>query len=133
VCGRIADSHDPQRMLWLGELYASHGAHAEALGPLRTAAQLAPQSFDAWHNLGRSLCLLKRYGEAVPALQKAAALNPGYFDTLNLLAAALHASGDDAAALPVLERAHALNPADTVVAAALERMRAERSAAAPRH
>ena len=133
VCERIADSRDARRMLWLGELYASHGAHAEALGPLRTAAQLDPQSFDAWHNLGRSLCLLKRYGEAVPALKKAAALNPDYFDTLNLLAAALHASGDDAAALPVLERAHALNPADTAAAAALERMRAERPAPPPQH
>ena len=131
VCERIADPHDAQRMLWLGELYASHGAYAEALGPLRTAAELNPQLFDAWHSLGRSLYLLKRYGEAIPALKKAAALNPGYFDTLNLLAAALHASGDDAAALPVLERAHALNPADTAVAAALEWMRAERPAAPP--
>jgi tetratricopeptide (TPR) repeat protein len=133
VCERIADAHDARRMLWLGELYASHGAYDEALGPLRAAAELDPQSFDAWHNLGRSLCLLKRYGEAVPALKKAAALNPGYFDTLNLLAAALHASGDDAAALPVLERAHALNPADTAAAAALERMRAAQPAPPPQH
>jgi tetratricopeptide (TPR) repeat protein len=133
VCDRIADSHDAQRMLWLGELYASHGAHAEALGPLRTAAQLDPQLFDAWHNLGRSLYALKRYGEAVPALKKATALNPGYFDTLNLLAAALHASGDDAAALPVLERALALNPTDTAAAAALQRMRAARPPAPQQH
>jgi tetratricopeptide (TPR) repeat protein len=133
VCDRIADAHDARRMLWLGELYASYGFYTEALGPFRTAAQLDPQSFDAWHNLGRSLYLLKRYGEAVPALKKAAALNPGYFDTLNLLAAALHASGNDAAALPVLERAHALNPADTAAAAALVQMRAARPAAPPQH
>jgi tetratricopeptide (TPR) repeat protein len=133
VCNRIADSHDARRMLWLGELYASHGDYAEALDPLRTAAQLDLQSFEAWHYLGRSLFLLKRYAEAIPSLKKAVALNPGYFDTVNLLAAALHASGDDAAALPVLERAHALNPANTAVAAALEQMRAAQSTRPQQH
>ena len=125
VCQQIADPKDARRMLFLGRLYAGKGAFAEAVEPLQTAAKLDPNSFDAWHNLGRSLYWLRRYQEALPALEKAAALNPGIFDTLNLLAATYHALGNDNAALPILERAHALNPADAKLAAALERMRAK--------
>ena len=126
VCQRIADPNDSRRMLLLGQLYADSGAFAEDVEPLRVAVKLDPQSFDGWHNLGRSLYWLKRYQEAVPPLQKAASLNPDFFDTLNVLAAALHALGDDAAALPILERAHTLNPADARVTSALERLRAAR-------
>lgn len=126
ICQKIADPHDARRMVLLGELYAGSGAYAEAVEPLRTAVSLDPNSFDGWHNLGRSLFALRRYQEAVPALEKAVALNPRYFDTLNLLAAAYHSLGDDASALPILERAHTLNPSDAKVAAALDRMRAAR-------
>ena len=124
VCQRIADPNDARRMLLLGQLYAGSGAFAEAVEPLRVAAKLDPESFDAWHTLGRSLYGLRRFQEAVPPLQKAVSLNPGFFDTLNLLAATLHALGDDAAALPILERAHTLNPGDAGVTSALERLRA---------
>jgi tetratricopeptide (TPR) repeat protein len=126
VCQRIADLNDSRRMLLLGQLYAGSGAFGEAVEPLRVAVKLDPGSFDAWHNLGRSLFWLKRYQEAVLALQKAASLNPDFFDTLNLLAASLHALGADAAALPILERAHTLNPGDAGVTSALERLRATR-------
>jgi tetratricopeptide (TPR) repeat protein len=125
VCGRIADQHDARRMLLLGQLYVGKGAFGDAVEPLRVAAKLEPDSFDAWHNLGLSLYWLRRYEEALPALQKAAGLNPQFFDTLNLLAATYHALGNDEAALPVLEKAHALNPDDAKLAAALERMRAK--------
>jgi tetratricopeptide (TPR) repeat protein len=123
VCERIADPHDARRMLLLGQLYAGKGAFNEAVEPLRVAAKLAPDSFDAWHNLGLSLYWLRRYDEALPVLQKAVGLNPQFFDTLNLLAATYHALGNDAAALPILERAHSLNPSDAKLTAALERMR----------
>ena len=124
ICEKIADPRDPLRMRLLGELYADRGAYAEAVGPLLLAAKLDPGSFDAWHQLGRTLFWLQRYAEALPALQRAAALNPRFFDTLNLLAATFHALGDDPSAFPVLEQAHLLNPADAKVAAAWERMRA---------
>jgi tetratricopeptide (TPR) repeat protein len=125
VCQRIADPKDARRMLFLGRLYAGKGDFADAVEPLQTAAKLDPNSFEAWHNLGRSLYWLRRYREALPAIEKAAALNPSFFDTLNLLAATYHALGNDRAALPILERAHALNPADAKLAAALEQMRAK--------
>jgi tetratricopeptide (TPR) repeat protein len=124
VCQRLADPSDAHRMLLLGQLYAGKGAFTDALEPLRVAAKLDPDSFDAWHNLGLSLYWLKQYQEALPALEHAAKLNPEFFDTLNLLAATQHALGNDAAALPILEKAHALNPADAKLAAALQRMRA---------
>ncbi len=124
VCQTLADPKDARRMLMLGQLYAGGGWFADALEPLRAAAKLDPNSFDAWHNLGLSLFELKQYQEALPPLQRAATLNPQFFDTLNLLAATYHILGNDAAALPVLEKAHELNPADSKLTAALEQMKA---------
>jgi len=124
ICGRIADPNDPERLVMLGQLYGDAGAFAEAVEPLRMAAKLDPNSFEAWHNLGLSLFRLKRYREARAPLERAAVLNPAFFDTLNLLAATLYVLGDDEGALPVLERAHALKPDDAQVAAALEQLRA---------
>jgi Flp pilus assembly protein TadD len=124
VCQRIADPNDPHRMILLGQLYFKNGAFSDAIDPLRQAAGLEPESFDAWDGLGLSLFSLKRYQEALPALRKAASLNPQNFQTLTLLASTLHALGDDAAALPVLEQAHNLNPDDPQVTARLEQLRA---------
>ena len=124
ICGRIGDPNDPERLVMLGQLYGDAGAFAEAVEPLRMAAKLDQNSFEAWHNLGLSLFRLNRFEEARAPLERAAALNPGFFDTLNLLAATLYVLRDDAAALPVLERAHALRPDDAQVAAALEQLRA---------
>lgn len=126
ICGRVADPNDSERLVVLGQLYGETGAFADAVEPLRSAAKLDPNSFEAWHNLGLSLFRLERYKDARAPLEKAAALNPNYFDTLNLLAAALYMLGDDAAALPVLERAHVLKPEDAQIAAALEQLRAGR-------
>ncbi len=123
VCQRIADPNDPHRLILLGQLYFKNGAFSDAIEPLRQAARLEPESFDAWDGLGRSLFSLKRYQEALPPLRKAANLNPQNFQTLTLLASTLHALGDDAAALPVLEQAHNLNPADAQVTARLEQLR----------
>lgn len=124
ICQRIEDTNDSKKMTLLGHLYSQAGAFADAVTPLRRAAELDPGSFDAWNDLGISLYSLRRYQEAVTPLRRAAALNPRFFDTLNMLAATLHDLGDDVAALPVLERAHALNPDDAGVNGALEKMRA---------
>ena len=124
ICQKIADPHDPRRLILLGQLYAGAGAYLDAVGPLQQAVDLDPKSFEGWHFLGLSLYGLHRYPEAVEPLEKAAALNPHYFDTLNLLAKTLHLLGNDRAALPVLERAHTLNPGDAALTAVLERMRA---------
>lgn len=124
VCQRIADPNDSRRLILLGELYSGSGAFADAIEPLRQAAKLAPESFDAWNSLGVSLFRMKRYQEALAPLRRAANLNPQFFSTLTLLASTLHALGDDAGALPLLERAHKLNPDDAQVSARLEQLRA---------
>ena len=124
LCQRLADPHDPQRLILLGQLYSENGAFQDAIEPFRQAANSAPDSFDAWQGLGLSLFRLGRYAEALPALRKADSLNPQYLDTLVLLASTLHALGDDAGALPILERAHTLNPDDAQMTAVLEQLRA---------
>jgi Flp pilus assembly protein TadD len=124
VCQRIADSNDLRGLILLGELYSENGAFSDAIEPLRQAAKLDPESFDAWNGLGLSLFRLNRYQEALAPLRKAANLNPQFFSTLTLLASTLHALGDDAAALPVLVQAHNLNPGDAQVTSRLEQLRA---------
>lgn len=123
LCGHLADQNDPEKLVLLAQLYGDHGQYADAINPLRRAAQLDPGSYDAWHNLGLSYFRLQRYREARGPLEKAVALRPDLFDTLNLLGATLYVLGDDRAALPVLERAHQLRPDDAELKAALERVR----------
>lgn len=124
ICQRIADPNDSHRLIMLGQLYTENGAFSDAIGPLRQAVKLDPESFEAWHGLGLSLFKLKRYPEALEPLRKATGLNPKFVDTLALLASVLHAMGDDEAALPILERAHNLNPEDANMTAVLDRLRA---------
>ena len=124
VCQRLSDPADSRRMAFLGQLYAEHGAFADAVEPLRQAVRLDPNLVDAWQSLGLSLYRLQRYREALPAARKAAELNPQFFDALVLLASTLHALGDDRAALPVLEQAHTLNPDDAHWTQVLEQLRA---------
>lgn len=125
ICQHIADLNDPQRSILLGQLYSENGAFAEAIEPFRQAANLTPDSFDAWEGLGLSLFRLGRYTEALAPLRKADSLNPQFLDTLVLLATTLHALGDDAGALPIVERAHKLNPGDAKMTAVLEQLRAK--------
>jgi Flp pilus assembly protein TadD len=126
VCHRIYDPNDPDKLTLLGQLFGDAGAFAEALGPLRRAAQLDPNSFEAWHNLGVTCFRMNRYQEARAPLEKAVALRPEYYGSVVLLGATLYMLGDDDAALPVLERAHRLNPTDTETEAILEKLRAGR-------
>jgi tetratricopeptide (TPR) repeat protein len=123
VCNRIADPTDPRRMILLGQLYSGAGAFSDAVEPLRRAATLEPNSFEAWHYLGVSFFGMRRYADALDPLRKAQKLNPEYFDTVNFLAKTLYSLGDFKAALPVLERAHDLNPEDRQVGAVLEHLR----------
>ena len=126
ACHRIYDPNDPEKLTLLGQLFGDAGAFAEALDPLKRAAQLDANSFEAWHNLGVSYFRLERYEEARAPLEKAVALRPNFYGSVVLLGATLYMLGEDDAALPVLERAHHLNPADTETAAALEKLRARR-------
>jgi Flp pilus assembly protein TadD len=122
ACRPLFDPNDPEKLVLLGQLLGQHGAFEDALDPLRQAAKLDPNAFEAWHNLGLSYFRLQRYQEARQPLEKAAALHPDFFDTLNLLGATLYMLGDDQAALPVMEQAHKLRPDDAQLTQALRQL-----------
>ncbi|HXY01816.1 MAG TPA: tetratricopeptide repeat protein [Candidatus Limnocylindrales bacterium] len=127
VCYRMFDPNDPEKLTLLGQLLGDGGAYALALDPLRRAASLDPNSFEAWHDLGLTYFRLQRYAEARAPLEKAVALRPNFYGSVVLLGGTLYMLGDDDAALPVLERALRLNPSDAQTAAVLEKLRAERT------
>jgi tetratricopeptide (TPR) repeat protein len=112
ICQRMADSNDPDKLTSLGIVYGEHGAYAEAIGPLRRAAELDPDSFEVFHNLGVSYFRLRRYGLARPALERAVAMRPDFFGSNALLGAVYFALKNDEQAFPVLVHAHELEPED---------------------
>ncbi len=59
-----------------GRALQAQQKHAEALPFFQRAAQLDPNSFDAWANLGYTLEELKRPAEALPANERATTLGP---------------------------------------------------------
>jgi tetratricopeptide (TPR) repeat protein len=54
----------------LGYIASQRGENSEAEAFLRRAIALGPESFPAYHDLGRLLVKLKRYDEAVPLLRR---------------------------------------------------------------
>ena len=44
VCQRIADPNDSRRLSFAGQLYSENGAFADAIEPLRQAAQAGPRA-----------------------------------------------------------------------------------------
>lgn len=126
VCHRMYAPNDPEKLTLLGQLYGDGGAFEQALGPLQRAAQLDPNSYEAWHNLGLTYFRLQRYKEARSPLEKAVALHPESYGSIVILGATLYMLGDDAAALPVLEHALRLNPGDAQTESVLQKLRAER-------
>jgi len=106
-------------------LFGDGGAFEQALDPLQRAAQLDPNSYEAWHNLGLTYFRLQKYKEARAPLEQAVALQPESYGSIVILGATLYMLGDDAAALPVLEHAHRLNPGDAQTEEVLRKLRAE--------
>ena len=76
------------------------------------AAQLDPESFEVYHNLGLTYFRLKRFAEARGPLEKAVSLRPDFFGSNALLGATLYSLKDDPSAYRVLGFAHQLKPGD---------------------
>ena len=112
VCNRLFDSSDPDKLTTLGMLYGQNGKYEEALAPLKRAAELDPDSFEVYHNLGVTYFRLRRPAEARAPLEKAVALRPDFFGSNALLGATLYSLKDDPAAWRVLHFAHQLRPDD---------------------
>ena len=112
VCAKLDQPNDPDRLTVLGMIYGRHGRYADAVEPLRRAAELDPDSYEIEHNLGLTYFRLQRYQEARGPLERAVALRPDFFDSNALLGATLFALEQDSAAYGVLDHAHRLNPDD---------------------
>lgn len=112
ICSRLFDRNDPDKLTTLGILYGENGKYEDAIEPLKRAADLDPDSFEIWHNLGLSYFRLKRFSEARSPLERAVALRGNFFGSNALLGATLYALQNDEAAYRVLDFAHELNPDD---------------------
>src|SRR6266567_3784748 len=62
-------SPDPETLIWLGTLLGQGALYREALQPLRQAAEINPNSFEALYNLGLTLVKLEQYEEAETKLK----------------------------------------------------------------
>jgi len=112
VCQRLYDPANAERLTALGTLYGQHGDFEAALGPLRRAAELAPQSPQMQYNLAFTYFQMGRFAEARAPLAKAVERWPDLFPLNFLYGAVLARLGDDLAAHQALARAHGLNPQD---------------------
>jgi tetratricopeptide (TPR) repeat protein len=89
------------------------GRPADAIAPLRDAAQLQPSNAIIQHDLGLACLEVDRLPDAIAALQRAVAINPCYTDAYFRLGIALEKLGDIGAAIVAYDRTVKLLPSLT--------------------
>jgi tetratricopeptide (TPR) repeat protein len=119
VCEQLFDPDDAEKLTMLGTIYGERGHYAEALKPLRRAAELSPHSPQMQYNLAFDYFQLGRYVEAREPLAKAVERWPDLYPLNALLGAVLYKLGEELPAYQALRHAHALNPQDAATAASL--------------
>lgn len=119
VCEQLFDPDDAEELTMLGTIYGQHGDYAEALKPLRRAAQLSPNSPQMQYNLALDYFQLKQYAEAREPLVQAVKRWPDLYPLNALLGAVLHNLGEEGPAYEALRHAHELNPQDPGTASSL--------------
>ncbi len=119
TCEQLFDPDDVEKLTMLGTIFGEHGDYAEALKPLRRAAQLSPNSPQMQYNLALDYSRLKRYAEAREPLAKAVARWPDLYPLNALLGAVLDNLGEERPAYDAFRHAHELNPQDPETAASL--------------
>jgi len=77
----------------LGVALAQQGRHADAVQPLRRAAQRLPHDFSVHNNLGNALVKVGEYAQALRAFERALALAPQHAQVLNNRGNALYGLG----------------------------------------
>ena len=112
VCDQLFDRDDAEKLTMLGTIYGQHGFYAEALEPLRRAAELSPSSPQMQYNLAFDYFQLNRYAEAREPLAKAVSRWPDLYPLNALLGAVLYKLGEELPAYKALHRAYELNPRD---------------------
>ncbi len=119
VCDQLVDPDDAEKLTMLGTIYGQHGHYAEALKPLRRAAELSPGSPQMQYNLAFDYFQLDRYAEAREPLTKAVERWPDLYPLNALLGAVLYKLGEELPAYTALRHAHELNPQDPATAGTL--------------
>jgi Flp pilus assembly protein TadD len=119
VCERLFDPEDAEKLTILGTLYGEHGSYAEALKPLRRAADLNPNAPQMQYNLAFDYFQLYRYQEAREPLEKAVRRWPDLYPLNVLLGAVLRQLGEERPAYEALRHAHELAPQDPGTAGSL--------------
>ena len=112
ICDQLFDPHDAEKLTMLGTIYGQHGDYAEALKPLRRAAELSSSSPQMQYNLAFDYFQLHEYAEAREPLAKAVARWPDLFPLNALLGAVLFNLDEELPAYEALHRAYELNPRD---------------------
>lgn len=110
---RAAAEHpqDVQAQRELGRLLLELGHAAEAIGPLESTVQLAPDDAEAWRLLGQALAITQQNQLARQAFLRAVELDPRDWESHANLCTLL-SRVDPRAALEHGQRAFALNPSD---------------------
>jgi tetratricopeptide (TPR) repeat protein len=112
ICEQLDDPNNADQLATLGVLYGQHGFLAEALVPLRRAAELSPGSPQMQYNLAFTYFRLGRYAEAREPLDQATHHWPDLFPLRTLYGTVLWKLGDTAGAYEELTAAYKLNPQD---------------------
>jgi tetratricopeptide (TPR) repeat protein len=100
-------------LLALATKFLGAGRPADAIGPLREAAQLEPFDPILQHDLGLACLEVGHVPDAIAALQRAVASDPRYTDAYFRLGIALEKLGDIRAAIVAYDRATELLPSLT--------------------
>jgi tetratricopeptide (TPR) repeat protein len=95
-------------LLALATQFLAAGRPADAIAPLREAAQLQPFNSVIQHDLGLACLEVGRVPDAIAALQRSVASDPRYADAHFRLGIALEKQGDVRAAVVAYQRATAL-------------------------
>jgi tetratricopeptide (TPR) repeat protein len=112
ICEQLDDPKNADQLAALGVLYGQHGFLAEALVPLRRAAELSPRSPQMQYNLAFTYFRLGRYAEAREPLEQATQHWPDLFPLRTLYGTVLWKLGDTPGAYEELAAAYKLNPQD---------------------
>jgi tetratricopeptide (TPR) repeat protein len=100
-------------LLALATRFLSADRPADAIVPLREAAQLEPSNAIIQHDLGLAYLEIGRITDAIAAFQFAVAANPRYTDAYFRLGIALEKVGNIGAAIAAYDRATRLQPSLT--------------------
>ena len=100
----------PEVHATLGSVYRATGKYSEAVGELKRALALAPNSDQAYRLLGDTYLKSGNGAAAIDALQKAVQLNPYYWGNQDALGSAYFQLGDYPKALIAFQRITELEP-----------------------